>query len=419
MHRVAHPYDGGPAGCHRLGQRRQGLADPARAHPGDQGEAARLAVRVEGLDQREHVLGGDGRADLDGNGVADLPRELDVGAPGITGSLPYPQQVRGRVIGLPAACIRPGQGALVVQQQGLVAGVELHRAELVGIGPAGVHERDGPVDLVGQLLVALPGRAGRHEVLVPGVDLAQVGVPAAGEGAAHVQRGRRAVVGVEQAVRVRRAGRGGELEPVHRVTPVSGEFHSVPDLGGRRARLAELARHPADLHHRHAGRVGQDDSHLEQGAKFVPDGFGRRAGEGLRAVTALQQERLTAGHRGEPLLQLIALGREHQGRQAFQAAQHRVEASTIRPLRLLQRGRGHVTRLAGGVRCRPGQHAELGGDVGGLRDWVRILRPPTQQRPAVRVQVAPPPIRKRGLLTITAPTGRLITEPAPAGTERS
>jgi hypothetical protein len=30
-------------------------------------------------------------------------------------------------------------------------------------------------------------------------------------------------------------------------------------------------------------------------------------------------------------------------------------------------------------------------------------------------QVAPPPIRKRGLLTIAAPTGRLITEPAPAG----
>jgi hypothetical protein len=185
----SHTHDGRPAGRDRLGQRRQGLADPPRAHPGDQGEAARLAVRVQGLDQREHVLGGDGRADLDRHGVADLPRELDVGAVGVTSPLPDPQQVRGGVIGLPAARVGPGQGPLVVQQQGLVAGVELHRAELLGVGSAGVHERDGPVDLLGQPLVALPGRAAGHEVLVPGVDLAQVGVPAAGEGAAHVQRG--------------------------------------------------------------------------------------------------------------------------------------------------------------------------------------------------------------------------------------
>jgi hypothetical protein len=63
-------------------------------------------------------------------------------------------------------------------------------------------------------------------------------------------------------------------------------------------------------------------------------------------VPAVEQERLAAGHRGEPLLQLVALGGQHQRRQAFQAAQHRVEAITIRPLWLLKRGRGHGSRLA-------------------------------------------------------------------------
>ena len=94
--------------------------------------------------------------------------------------------------------IGPGQRPLVVEQQGLVAGVELHRAELPGIGTAGVHERDRPVDLVRQPLVALPRRAAGHEVLVPGVHLAQVGVAAAGQGPAQVQRGRRAVIRLQQ-----------------------------------------------------------------------------------------------------------------------------------------------------------------------------------------------------------------------------
>ena len=104
--------------------------------------------------------------------------------------------------------------------------------ELPWVGPARVHERDRSVDLVRELLVALPGRAAGHEVLVPGVHLAQVGVAAAGERPAQVQRRRRAVIRLEQPPGVGRPRLGGELDAVDRVAPVDRELHPVPDLGG-------------------------------------------------------------------------------------------------------------------------------------------------------------------------------------------
>ena len=194
---------------------------------------ARLLVRVEGFNQLEHVLRGGVRADLDGDGIADLAGELDMGAAGPAGALPDPQQVSRQVVGMPMPRVGPGQGPLIIQQQGLVAGVELHRTELPGVSPARVHERDRPVDLVRQLLIALPGRTAGHEVLVPGVHLAQVGVAATGEGPAQVQGGRRAVIRLEQPARVRRPRRGGELDAVDRIAPVDRKFRTVPHLGGR------------------------------------------------------------------------------------------------------------------------------------------------------------------------------------------
>ncbi len=110
------------------------------------------------LDQLEHVLRAGVRSDLDGDGIADLAGELDVGAVGIAGALPDPQQVSRQVSRYARSARRSGQGAHS-QQQGLVAGVELHRAELPRVSPARVHERDRPVNLARQLLVALPGQA--------------------------------------------------------------------------------------------------------------------------------------------------------------------------------------------------------------------------------------------------------------------
>ena len=74
--------------------------------------------------------------------------------------------------------------------------------ELLGVGAAGVHERQRAVDLAGEPLVALPGRALGDEVLVPGVHLVQVGVAAAGERAAQVERHRGGVVGPQQPLGV-------------------------------------------------------------------------------------------------------------------------------------------------------------------------------------------------------------------------
>ena len=63
-------------------------------------------------------------------------------------------------------------------------------------------------DLVGQLAVALArGRAG-DEAERPAVDIVQVGVAAAGEGAQQVQRRRRLAVGLQQALGIGHARLG-------------------------------------------------------------------------------------------------------------------------------------------------------------------------------------------------------------------
>ena len=132
-----------------------------------------------------------------------MAEELDVRPVQRPGALADPREVRRGVVGEPGARVDPGHGPLVLKQQGLVAGVELDRAELGRIGPAGVHEGQRAVDLAGQGLVPPPCRAGRHEVGVPRVHLAQVGVAALGERTAQVERGRRVVAGAQHPLRVR------------------------------------------------------------------------------------------------------------------------------------------------------------------------------------------------------------------------
>ncbi len=64
------------------------------------------------------------------------------------------------------------------------------------------------------------------------------------------------------------------------------------------ARLGELAGDAADLHDRHAGRIGQHDRHLQQDAEHVADIVGVEFGEALRAIAALQQESLAFARPG-------------------------------------------------------------------------------------------------------------------------
>ena len=158
--------------------------------------------------------------------------ELDVRSVGRPGPLADPQEMRRRVVDPAGPRVCPGQGLLVGQDQRLVTGVELHRPQLFRLRAAGPHEGQCPVDLAGQPLVALAGRALGDEVLVPGVHLAQVRVAARGECAAQVQRDRRAVIGTQQPGRVGRAVGRGEIEAVDRVAAVGGQRHAVPHLGG-------------------------------------------------------------------------------------------------------------------------------------------------------------------------------------------
>ena len=71
-----------------------------------------------------------------------------------------------------------------------MGGIELDALELVWIRSAGMHERQGPVDVGSHCLVALPREGVADEVLVPGVHLPQIGVATLGECPHEVQCGR-------------------------------------------------------------------------------------------------------------------------------------------------------------------------------------------------------------------------------------
>ncbi|MGX1269451.1 hypothetical protein RKD18_002645 [Streptomyces phaeoluteigriseus] len=298
-------------------------------------------------------------------GFADLRRELDVRVVQLPGALPDPHHVRGDVVQAAGAGVDAGEGRLVVEEQRLVGGVELDGLELLRVGPAGVHEVERLVDLAGQLLVALAGRGRLDEVLVPGVDLAQVGVTAGGEGADQVQRGGGRVVHPLQALGVRDAGGLVEVEAVDRVTAVRRQGHAVAGLGVLGAGLGVLARDPAHLHDRHGSGVGEDGAHLEERLQLVADLVGRHRVEGLGAVAALEEERLSLGDSRQPGAQLIALAREDERRIRLEVRDHCAQSLGVGVLGLLRRGQvspgvasaraglsvhGHASHITGSCR---------------------------------------------------------------------
>ena len=202
--------------------------------------------------------------------------------------------------------------------------------ELVGVGADRLHEREGAVDVVGHRLVLLAGRGLAHEVGVPRVHLAQVGVATGDEGAHEVQRRRGRVVDVDEPLRVVGAGVGGEVEAVDGVAAVGRQGHAAAGLEVGRPRLGVLPRDPADLHDRHRGGVRQHDRHLQQHAQLVADVVGGDAVERLGAVAALQQERLAAGDGGDLGLQVVALPREDERRRVRSRATAASTASRSR-----------------------------------------------------------------------------------------
>ena len=318
-----------------LHQLRQNVPDLAGAHPGDEGQPAGFATRVESLHQRNGVVGRHRRAELHADRIADLTAELDVRAIRIPGPLTDPHQMSGEVVWQAGADVDPGKRPLVVEQERLVAGVELHPVELLRVSAAGLHERERTIDLAGELLVALPGRALRHEVLIPGVRLVEVGVAAAGERPAEVQSPGGAVVRLQQSRRVGSPRLGCELEVVHGIASIGRELDAVPRFGGARSGLCELPRHPADLHNGDGCCVREDERHLKQRLDLRSHRVGRRSREGLRAIASLQDERLARGNRGQALSELVALARKDEGRLFRQFRGDISNARRVRPFRLL------------------------------------------------------------------------------------
>ena len=236
-----------------------------------------------------------GRAELDADRVLDVAEQLDVGAVELAGALADPDEVAGDVVRQLGAAVDAGHRVLVLEDQRLVAGVEVDPVELVGVGADRLHEGQRAVDLGGHLLVAAADRGAEHEVGVPGVHLAQVGVPTGDEGAHEVQRRGRRVVDLHEPLRVGDArGLGGEVEAVDGVAAVGRQGDAVAGLEVRGARLGVLAGEPAQLHDGHRRGVRQHDGHLQQHAQLVAGVVGGHAVEGLGAVAALEQEGLAA-----------------------------------------------------------------------------------------------------------------------------
>ena len=239
------------------------------------------------------------------------------------------------------------------RMQRLVAGVDVDLVELEGaleVDAAGPHEPQGPLDLGGQLLVALALTAGGHELLHPRVDAGQVGEAALAEGPQQVQRGRRLVVRLHHALGLGHPGRGGGRGVVDDVAPEAGQLDVADALGGRRAGLGELAGDAADLHDGHAEGVGEHDRHLQDDLELLPDVHRRERLEALGAVARLQEEGPAVGHLAEGGGEVAGLAGEHERGIGGDLLEGALGGDLVGPRRLLRGG-----TVAPG-RGRPGAH---------------------------------------------------------------
>ena len=272
----------------------------------------------------------------------------------LAGALTDPEHVRRAVVPPAGERVLAGEGLLVAEQQRLVAGVEVDLVEVVvalGVDAAGPHELQRPVDLRGDLLVALALRARRDELLVPHVDLAEVGEAALGERAQQVERGGGLVVRLDQPLRIRQAGGVGGRRVVDDVPTEARQAQVADLLERRRPRLGELPGDPPDLHHRHAQRVGEHHRHLQDDLELLADVDRRELLEALGAVAGLDEERVAGGDVAERGLQGAGLAGEDEGRVRGDLLQRSVERAGIGPLRLLV-GRARLPRR----RCPSGCH---------------------------------------------------------------
>ncbi len=114
-----------------------------------------------------------------------------MGAVELAGAVADPHHVGRAVEPVTGQRVHPGQALLVGEDQCLVARPEVDLVQphfSAQVDAACRHEAKGPVDFRCHPLVAQPfGRRG-HELLVPQMDLGEVGEATFGEGAQQVER---------------------------------------------------------------------------------------------------------------------------------------------------------------------------------------------------------------------------------------
>mmetsp|Transcript_25232 Transcript_25232/g.54844 ORF Transcript_25232/g.54844 Transcript_25232/m.54844 type:complete len:290 (-) Transcript_25232:475-1344(-) len=250
VHRIADPGDGLPCLANSLDQCWELIPQLLGTHADDHCQATRSVVWVHLGHQRDQITRIHLVTDLDTNGILDSTQKLDVGMVKLPGPLTAPQEVRRAIIPVPTGAVLASEGLLVVQQQALMAGVELSftHQRAGRVHTAGNHELNCLIHALGQVQVGLTLRAVLHELQVPLADPSQSTIAAIREAPEQVQSGSRLIVSTDQAEGVRNACVSGELRPVDDISTVGRQFHITNLLHISRARLGELASNAAQLH---------------------------------------------------------------------------------------------------------------------------------------------------------------------------
>ncbi|CAB5057291.1 unannotated protein [freshwater metagenome] len=274
MHRVARPDDGVAGIACGAKQRPQRVLHLVRTHAGDEREASGDAIRVERLADLKHELGACLGADLAPNRVADAPEELDVGPVELARALADPEHVGRAVVPTSGQRVLTCERLLVPEQQRFVARVHVdlvQRGGGLGVHPAGAHEAQRPIDLLGELFVALALGARRDEFLCPLVHAMEVCKPTLGESPKEVERGRRLVIRLNETIRVGGSCGLGGCCIVDDVATERRQHQVANLLERRRPGFGELTGDPPHLHDGNTKGVGEYDGHLEDDAQLLAD----------------------------------------------------------------------------------------------------------------------------------------------------
>ena len=316
VHRVADPQHRLARLANRLDGPRQGGLHVARAEAVDQGEAPRLILGVERGDQPLQPGGIHRRADLDGDGIGDTAKVLDVRAVELRGAHSDPRQVRGKVV--PAVLSRDEASLrlFIEQMQPLVARVEVDDRRLVHAASTDAFEEiEGIADRAHDALVGFLELRMLDEAEVPILGMVQIGETAIDQRPNKIQCQRRPLVAPQQQLGIRRARLGGEFRAIDEIAAVARKREPVAGLHVRRAGLGVLPGHAPDADDRFLQPVQQHETHLQENLQLFRDGVGFAVGERLGAIAALQQERLPALGGGQTLAQRLHFPGDHDRRQ--------------------------------------------------------------------------------------------------------